>query len=900
MCDLFAAIPNSLKQALFCTSQFQADLAVSSSAIPVYKRHLALARQQLNQRFDKGEDIEHLVMAQAWLVDQLLTKIWHEQTWQQNIALIAVGGYGRGELHPHSDIDLLILLDSNDYEAYQCRIEQFLMTLWDIGLTVGSSVRSLAESAFQAAQDLSIVTSLIESRVIAGPSYLHKQLMSLIDVQHMWTSQDYFEAKLAEQKQRHHKYNDTEYDLEPNLKSSPGGLRDLHMLGWVARRHYHTDNPAELLELGFLTAPEYYQFIQCRKHLWSIRWALHRLTRRGENRLLFDYQKALAVQLGYQDRESALAVEQFMQSYFRTVMVVSQLKDLLLQHFDHDILNNAATEVVKPLNVRFCQVGNYIDAIDDDVFSDYPPALLEVFVLLTKEVGITGPTAATIRAIRRHRYLVDDAFRKDPRCNKLFLELMQGPYSLTSTLRRMARYGILGRYIPVFGKIIGQMQYDLFHSYTVDAHTLLMVRYMRSFLFSNALSRFPIAAKIMPNIEKPELLYLAGLFHDIGKGRGGDHAHLGAVDAMQFCQVHGLGYSDTALVEWLVRHHLVLSMTAQKKDLSDPTVIHDFAKFVGTSERLRYLYLLTIADINATNPNLWNGWRVSLIQRLYQQTAHQLKMGMAYQPDIADYVRGTQQEALQLLEAEGADLNGVKQLWAAFPDDYFLKLQSQEVVWQSLGLLAHRSKHALVLVQEYVQQSEDGYENQGTKVFIHAPDQSNLFAVTVIAFNQLSLAIQDARIITSDDGYSLNTYTVLEHDGSAVGDNPLRTQDIQQALLHAVNHMQELPPLSKRRTPRKLKHFYREPNIVLSNQISPRQTILQIYAIDRPGLLALIGKTFVSLKLQIHSAKIATFGEKVEDSFVIADETGNPLMDAEQCRVIQSLLKKVLQQATRT
>ena len=360
-----------------------------------------------------------------------------------------------------------------------------------------------------------------------------------------------------------------------------------------------------------MTSLEYYQFIQCRKHLWSIRWALHRLTDRSENRLLFEHQKALATYFGYEDQEGALAVEQFMQSYFRTVMVVSQLKDLLLQHFDHDILHNAETEVVKPLNARFQQLGNYITFIDDNVFVDYPPALLEIFVLLTKEVNIVGPTAATIRLIRSHRHLVDDTFRKDPRCNKLFLELMQGTYSLTSTLRRMARYGILGRYIPAFGKIIGQMQYDLFHSYTVDAHTLLMVRYMRSFLFSNALPKFPVSAKIMPQLEKPELLYLAGLFHDIGKGRGGDHAQLGAIDVVQFCQVHGLERSDTELVEWLVRHHLVFSMTAQKKDLSDPNVIHDFAKFVATSERLRYLYLLTIADINATNPNLWNGWRAS-------------------------------------------------------------------------------------------------------------------------------------------------------------------------------------------------------------------------------------------------------------------------------------------------
>ncbi|MFK0571912.1 [protein-PII] uridylyltransferase [Endozoicomonas sp.] len=896
MSNPFQKIPASVKDRLFNKSQFRADLTIAKTPIPAYKKCLKEATAKMDQWFMDGMDIEQLVFARAWLIDQVLCLAWEHRDWSKGCpaALLAVGGYGRGELHPGSDIDILILLEEDHYDEHQNAIEQFLTLLWDIGLNVGSSVRSLAECAHQAANDLSIITNLMESRVISGPVALHERLLDITDTEHMWPSQRYLQAKFEEQRKRHRKYNDTEYDLEPNIKGSPGGLRDLHMLGWVARRHYGTHDPAELLELGFLSNVEHQQLLRCRAFLWKIRWALHSLTGRSENRLLFDHQQTLASQFGYHDHTSALAVEQFMQSYFRTVMIVSQLKDLLLQHFDDDILGAGESQEVRPVNERFQVCNNYIETVHDKVFAEYPPALLEVFVLITRDQTIQGPTAETIRLIRDYRHLVDSTFRKDPRCTRLFLELMRAPFTLTTTLRRMARYGILGRYLPEFGQIIGQMQYDLFHTLTVDAHTLLLIKYLRSFSCKESHQKFPIAATIIHKIPKPELLYLAGLYHDIGKGRGGDHSQLGAVDAKKFCRVHGLNKEDTSLIVWLVQEHLTMSHTAQKKDLSDPIVIQDFARRVGTRERLKYLYLLTVADINATNPGLWNGWRASLLQQLFSQTQQLLKRGIDNLPELNEQIANTQQKALALLKEKGFEEVWILKLWEQFNDEYFLRHQSDEISWQTEGILDHSPGKPLILIPEV----KDDYEHQGSKVFVYTHDQSNLFAATVAAFHQLGLAIQDARITTSASNFSLDTYTVLEEDGSAIGPNPERILDILVHLQNTLAAPNKFSRLIRRRTPRQLRYFNREPAVLISNQVEPRQTVLVITATDRPGLLALIGKTFARLKLQVHGAKIATFGEKVEDSFIITDSNGDTIRDAESCKKICAALSRVLREAS--
>ncbi|WP_252180095.1 [protein-PII] uridylyltransferase [Endozoicomonas sp. 4G] len=888
-------IPNQLKTELFDKDSFVASLR-HQPAIPLYKNTLQACKETLNQWFRQEVNIDQLVYSYTWLIDQMLITAWEQSAWDdaKHISLLAVGGYGRGELHPGSDIDILILLESDKYQAHQSEIEAFITILWDIGLKVGSSVRSIKECAEQARDDLTIITNLMEARPLSDPKSLNKRLQEMIDVRHMWPSDQYLQAKFDEQKARHKKYADTAYSLEPNIKGSPGGIRDLHMLGWAAKRHFGTQDPIKLMDLNFLTDTEYQQLIRCRAFLWKIRWALHTLTGRGEDRLLFDHQRSLAKQFGYQDHPGSLAVEQFMQSYFRTVLIVDQFKDLILQHFDDTILKADKPQTITPINERFQIYNGYIEVTHDRVFTEHPPAILELFVLMTRDPNILGPRAETIRLLRDVRHIVDNRFRKDPRCSKLFLQLLQAPYGLTISLRRMARYGILGRYLPEFGRIIGQMQFDLFHAYTVDAHTLLLIKHLRSFRYEENKQRYPIACKLIHDIKKPELLYVAGLYHDIGKGRGGDHSQLGAADAEVFCRRHGLRRVDTRLIVWLVREHLSLSTTAQKKDLSDPEVIHDFARKVGNLNNLNHLYLLTIADINATNPALWNGWRSSLLQQLYSQTRQVLEYGIENMPDSHERVQDIQQETLELLAGDNLNTQSIQSLWNTLDDDYFCRHDPHEIAWHTRGILNHKPLEPLVLTRE----TDTDREHSGSQIFVYTPDRPNLFAATVAGLDSLHLSIQDARIITSSHQFSLDTYTVLEEDGSAIGNNESRIVQIQSHLQDILNNPKQMPVAAQRRTPRQLRHFAKEPQITISNLPGIKKTLLEIKATDRPGLLARVVRTFVELELQVHNAKVATFGEKLEDSFFITDKHHQPISDPDFAQHICQTLKQVLQQAS--
>ena len=890
-------VPQSLRTELFNRSQFRADITLSNSAIPAYKKAIRTARERLDQWFREETSIETLVDAQTWFMDEILTVAWEHLDWNSgcDIALLAVGGYGRGELHPGSDIDILLLLSDNTYSTHKENIERFLTLLWDIGLKVGSSVRSVDECALQAINDLTIMTNLLEARLLSGPEALSDRLHERISPEHMWPSKDYLKAKFEEQRERHRKYDDSEYKLEPNIKSSPGGIRDIHMLGWVTRRHFGTHDLKELVDIGFLSHNEHQQLQRCKAFLWRVRWGLHFTSGRCEDRLLFDHQRTLANLFGYHDHNDSLAVEQFMQSYFRTVLIVGQLKDLLLQHFDDAILNADLPQVITPINERFQVRNQYIETTSATVFSDYPPAMLEMFVLMTRDANIHGPTAETIRLLREHRHLVDNEFRKDPRCAKQFIKLLQAPYALTANLRRMARYGILGRYLPEFGRIVGQMQFDLFHSYTVDAHTLLLIKHLRSFTYKENEQRYPVASQLIRAIKNPELLYIAAIYHDIGKGRGGDHSQLGAVDAERFCRRHGLKSNDTRLVVWLVREHLTLSTTAQKQDLSDPQVIQDFARKMGSVNYLNFLYLLTVADINATNSELWNGWRSSLLQQLFRRTRRMLEGDMSSLTDVHDRVAGVKERALKRLTDKALDQQAITRLWSALGIEYFTRHNSREIAWHTENILNHDNSKPLVIVQETdIDQQDLG----GSRVFIYTPDQPNLFAAAVAALDQLHLSIQDARIITSSDNYSMDTFTVLEDDGRAIGHNPKRILQIKRHLQLILENTDDFPDLISRRTPRKLRHFARKPEVLISNIPDIRRTLLEIKATDRPGLLAKIGRTFMSLNLQVHNAKIATFGEKVEDRFYITDSQKQPVNDPEFAKTICKTLEETLQRAT--
>ncbi|MCI0918071.1 [protein-PII] uridylyltransferase [Pseudomonas stutzeri] len=880
---------------LFDGSQFQAELALKASPIAAFKKVIRKAREVLDARFVAGRDIRRLIEDRAWFIDQILRAAWGRFDWDSGaeIALVAVGGYGRGELHPYSDIDLLILLDDSDHEKFRNSIEGFLTLLWDIGLEVGQSVRSVQECAEEARADLTIITNLMESRTIAGPEHLRQKMLKVTSPSEMWPSKEFFLAKRNEQAARHSKYNNTEYNLEPNVKGSPGGLRDIQTILWIARRQFGSLNLGAIVDQGFLTEGEYSLLVSSQEFIWRVRYGLHMLAGRAEDRLLFDHQRSLAALLGYEDSDAKLAIERFMQKYYRVVMSISELSDLVGQHFAEVILWEGDSGKAEPLNSRFLVRDGYLEVANDTVFKRRPFAILEIFVLLAQHPEIKGVRAETIRLLRDHRYLIDDDFRGDIRNTSLFVELFKCKEGIHRNLRRMNRYGILGRYLPEFGHIVGQMQHDLFHIYTVDAHTLNVIKYLRKLSKPGVAEKYPLASKLVERLPKPELIYIAGLYHDIAKGRGGDHSELGAVDAQAFCTRHKLPAWDTRLVVWLVENHLVMSTTAQRKDLSDPQVINDFAQQVGDETHLDYLYVLTVADINATNPTLWNSWRASLLRQLYTETKRALRRGLENPLDREEQIRQTQRAALDNLVRNGTDPDDAEQLWSQLGDDYFMRHSSTDVAWHTEAIIEHPSDGGpLVLIKETTQREFEG----GTQIFIYAPDQHDFFAVTVAAMDQLNLNIHDARIITSSSQFTLDTYIVLDADGTPIGNDPERTEEIRQGLIDALRNPEDYLTIIQKRVPRQLKHFAFPPQVTIHNDTQRPQTIIEVVAPDRPGLLARIGQLFLDFDLSVQNAKIATLGERVEDVFFVTNADNQPLSDPQLCMRLQQAMIKQLSQ----
>ncbi len=854
-------------------------LANNRQIVPAFKTALAEASNLLDSEFAAGEDIEALVHGRALLIDELLALAWSRFDWNENlgsfwknrISILAVGGYGRGELHPFSDIDLLILLERPRYQAHRQNIQNFITMLWDIGLEVGHSVRSIKECGHQAVQDLTVVTAMMESRTIAGNEELRTRMLKRIAPNKMWPPAAFYKAKVVEQEERHEKSDHTEYSLEPNVKSSPGGLRDIHTVMWIAKRQYDCESFEDLVAAGFLSPDERDVLREGRRFLWRVRWGLHRLAAREDDRLLFEYQKQLATLFGYQDNDQ-LAVEQFMQDYYRTALSVFATNELLLQHFDEAILRTRERARTEPLNDRFQIRNRTIEVISDDVFVEHPPAILELFVLLgTNEDLVDTVRATTARLVSRHVYLIDDAFRRNPEVTELFLTLLRSSTRLFSQLRRMERYGILDAYLPEFTPVIGQMQFDLFHIYTVDAHTLQVVRNMRRFRYRNQEQRFPIAAHIYPRLPKIELLYIAGLYHDIAKGQGGDHSRLGVKIVRDFCERHQLGTWDTNLVAWLVENHLVMSTTAQRKDLSDPDTIHDFAVFVQDQVRLDFLYALTVADINATNPTLWNGWRASLMHQLYTATKRLLRAGTEQYVDRAEFIAENHRAALARLVERGSDRDSVQKAWRYISDDYFLRESTSDIVWHTEALLQHNlDTGPLILIGEFrTLLKEEG----ATQIFIHSAGATDHFIATARAFEQLSLNVVDARIVTSDRAASFNTFHVLEASGQQVGDRPGRKTEISQVLR---DHLAGDGSGTRRRQPLALRSFNFKTAVSLRDDENSGQTAVEIITPDRPGLLATIAAVFLEHGLILLGARITTLGERVEDLFYVIREDGTP------------------------
>ncbi|MGC4027578.1 MAG: [protein-PII] uridylyltransferase [Steroidobacteraceae bacterium] len=862
-------------------------LAEGGHSADTYRELIQRSQQELAERFSAEEPVEGLVRARAQFIDALLRAAWQQQLGEilaARLTLVAVGGYGRGELHPYSDVDLLVLVPADIplTESERAQIAQLVTFLWDIGLEVGHSVRTAAQCAEEAAADVGVMTSLLEARLVAGSAALLDSMNQALSPEQVWPADRFFEAKLREQAERHAKANDTAYNLEPNVKTGPGGLRDLQTIGWVAKRHFGAHSLDELVTKGFLTPAELRKLKQAQALLWKVRFGLHVLTGRHEDRLLFDYQIKLAQTFGYEDASYTLAVEQLMQRYYRTVLDVSFLSELLLQAFRDELLPDNAPP--QPLNARFQIRNEYLDATTPEVFARSPSALLELFLLLQQHPQVRGVSAATMRAVARHLWLIDEEFRQNPRHHRLFLDILRAPVGVTHELRRMNNYGVLGRYIPAFGRIVGRMQYDLFHAYTVDAHTLFVVSNLRRLAMHKYDHELPGLSAIMQQLPKQEIAYLAALFHDIAKGRGGDHSVVGAVDAEAFCLEQGLSPYDARLVAWLVSNHLELSLTAQKRDISDPEVVSGFARKVGDEIHLDYLYVLTCADVRGTNPKLWNSWKASLFQEFYERVRAALRRGLESPVDQEQLVRENQAAARELLARDGIEPAAIERSWTQLSPAYFLRQTPEEIAWFT-RLHAARDAAAddpIVAVQPHSQRGT-------TAVLIFAPHHHHSFSRATAVLDQLGLTVVDARISPAENGFSLDLYHVLEDNGTPITGAD-RASEVEASLWRSLRRPEESPLAVSRRTPRQVRMFNTPTQITISTDMRNNRSVLELVAGDRPGLLCDVGKVLWEEGVDLQGARIGTIGERAEDVFYVTDPAQQPLSAAAAERLERKLI----------
>jgi [protein-PII] uridylyltransferase len=829
------------------------------------------------RRFEDGVPVEELVHERAETIDQLIRAAWqhHARSLTTKADLIAVGGYGRGELHPFSDIDLLILVEDGLLAEDKDAISRFLTFLWDIGLEVGHSVRTLDDCAEQASGDVTVLTTLMETRLLVGPGKLFAALPARVSVDVCWNAADFFRAKLAEQIQRHRRYHNTAYNLEPNVKGSPGGLRDIQTIQWIARRFLNAANLQDLVTHGFLTEGQLRILLAGQSFLWKIRFALHLLTGRREDRLLFDHQIKLAKMLGYEDATYTLAVEQMMQRYYRTVMELSRINEMLLQLFEEAILldkNAPAT----PLSTHFQIRNGYLEAKHPDVFLNEPSTLLEVFLLLEQNIELKGVNAHTIALIKQHLWLIDEGFRQNPRHHRLFLEILKAPQGVTRTLKRMNTYGVLGLYLPAFGRIVGRMQYDLFHAYTVDQHTLFVVENLRRLSLTRFNNDYPSASAIMQKLEKPEIAYLAGLFHDIAKGRGGDHSELGAIDAMTFCLEHGMSRYEARLVAWLVRQHLLLSMTAQKQDINDPDVINEFARLVGDSTHLDYLYVLTVADVRATNPDMWNSWKDTLFWELYQGTKRAIRRGASDPIDRDELIAETKERAAQILKEAGIAAGRWQPIWNEFSDEYYLRHRAKEVAWHTEVLTRNRNRDRASILVEVSNSIAAGL----TVLMVYSNDRRS-YIQTTATLDAMGLDVVDARIIPVSADHNLNTYCLLDADGRQIGD-PAMLNELKARIGDALTRQRSGPIRVNRRMGRQARMFSTPLQISMTSEPANNRTVLELVAADRPGLLFEVCQVLEKMGVELQNAKVSTIGERAEDVFFVTGKDNEPLDESEE------------------
>ncbi len=875
----------SVKDSLFNSREFDRTVAHTDIPLPLFRAALRDGREALKQRFFDNSGATSLVTVHAWLIDQLIVRAWKRHLSLLpagiTVTLVAVGGYGRSELHPASDIDLMILLEKNDPSKTRSFVESLVRFFWDMGLEVGHSVRTLKDCVREAKNDITVVTNLMEARLLDGDEALFQKMRRMTHAKKIWPSRKFFAAKRQEQIARHHHFHDTAYNLEPNIKDGPGGLRDLQMISWVTQRHYDTASLHDLVGLGFLTEEEYRTLIQERNFLWHVRAGLHYLADRREDRLLFDHQRALAKHFGYVDKPGFLAVEQFMKRYYRTIKELSLLNEILLQHFAEVILAGRGRKRIKPINRRFQSHLGFLETVHPRVFERAPFALLEMFLILEQHPELKGVRADTIRLVRANLYRIDNHFRKDLGCRSLFMEIVRLSHGITHALRRMNAYGVLGAYLPAFGRIVGQMQHDLFHVYTVDEHSLFVIRNLRRFTVPEFRQEFQQQSDIIQKLVKPERLYLGGLFHDIAKGRGGDHSELGEKEAAAFCRMHNLSEYDTRFICWLVRHHLLMSSTAQREDISDPDVVLRFAQSIGDQEHLDNLFLLTVADMRATSPSVWNAWKGRLLSQLYSATTRVLRRGITQPIDLEEHIADLRKTALERLRPTGLSEELANRFWQDLDPEYFLPYDAESLAWQALAIAGAHASDLPIVATRYLP------ELGGSEFLIYTPDRDDLFVIMTAGFDRFNLSIVDARIHTLRNSFALDIFVVLDHSGRPVSDPRALTQ-LQTAMRDQLLSPRPGRDVQSAQLSRQLKHFPIETRVTFTPSPKGQLTLMEVTAQDRPGLLYQVALALKECRVNLVAAKVATYGERAEDIFFINSRDGQPLANKAQLDCLEA------------
>ena len=824
---------------------------------------LRAERDQRIGDFLRGAAVERLLRGLSRAVDHLVRRVAAHCAVSAQAAVVAVGGYGRGELFPFSDVDILIIPRKPPDERLRASIEQLIGSLWDMGVHLGHSVRSLDQCEEEARRDATVLTSMLESRLIAGPRDLFDSFSR--GVVEVLDAQAFFQAKLLEQHQRHTKYQETAYSLEPNCKESPGGLRDLQILLWVSRACGWGATWGEIAQRGLLTAEELRMLKRNERTLKQIRAHLHLVARRREDRLVFDVQTAVAESLGIEATVTHRASEVLMKRYYRAAKIVTQLNTIVLQNIEERLFPRAGA-AVEPIDELFVARNEMLDVPSEDALHADPSAMLRAFLLLQQHPELKDMSARLLRAIWHGRFLLDAPFRANPANRATFLAILQQPRGIVHGLRRMNQWSVLGRYLPVFRRIVGQMQHDLFHVYTVDQHILQVIRNLRRFTMAEYAHEFPLCSQLLADFERPWLLYIAALFHDVAKGRGGDHSELGKRDAARFCRQHGLARADAALVTFLVEHHLTMSQVAQKQDVADPEVVHRFAQLVGDERRLVALYVLTVADIRGTSPKVWNNWKARLLEDLFRLTRRQL--GGEAVPASAELER-RRQEALRILGLYALSPRAHEPLWKELDVVYFLRHSAREIAWHARTLVAHVTTERAIVRTRLAQTGE------GVEVLIYVHDQKDLFARVCGYFDSRNLSILDAKIHTTRHGFALDTFLVSDHGRAAHYRDLL--QKIERELATWIDNITPLPPPVKGRLSRLSRHFPVSPAVHMEPDARGQQFLLNVTATDRIGLLYGITRVLARHDVNVHTAKINTLGERVEDVFLI---DGNVLTDS--------------------